>query len=104
MSNAYLNAIEAEILETYAGYSRAVQVQSVVVEVWRDLLAQATALVDYDEGEASEKLSQQFKNMQAMREAAIIERNGLIAETRSNTIPPWVALKSNRSYKDRPSD
>lgn len=54
----------------YEGYTRGVQFKGAVVLHLERLLIQSARGVDYEQGEASEKLSQRFKQIEKMLERA----------------------------------
>ncbi|MEL7232861.1 MAG: hypothetical protein AAGK74_00115 [Chloroflexota bacterium] len=101
MPDAYIDAIFDEMEVRYAGYSRQAMKYAALIQGIDDLILANVTNVDYDEGDASEKLSQIVK---ALKDARANAKEMLDAMIDGETArAAWRPLRKKPRYRDRPS-
>jgi len=102
MDDDYLNTIFDEVSADYSDYSQSVKVQAVIVQVWEDLLTRAVTQIDYTEGEASEKRSRIFDNIERMLKKAEAKLNELTSTEDGANFAQWGGLRRHDVKRDSP--
>lgn len=101
MTDAYIDAIFDEMEIRYSGYSRQAIKYAALIQGIDDLIMANVTNVDYDEGDASEKLSQIGKALKDARKNAESVLNTMIEGETSRVA--WRPLRKKPRYKDGPS-
>jgi hypothetical protein len=103
MPDAYLDDdVFAQAEADYAGYPRTVIFYAALVRGVSDLMMRAALEVDYDEGDASEKLSQKYKALKDLK--AQFEKRLADELLDANPYADWLPFGPTPMYRERPDE